>query len=454
MNRSIVICAYGVALSVMAPAMAQEEDQAPPASTEQQPVAPGAFSGFYLGMGGGAVILDTKSDEGRTNAAYGHDYGLLGGYGTQLPGTRIYLGAELHGQFGVGDLETAETTERQTAGTTTVTIQRGSQETWGASGLFGVVTSPAMMIYGRGGYSWANLGASATDPTMGGDPARSSADSSGVHYGIGADAILTSKLTLRTEWLQTQLDTLPAVAAAPSAAGAPPAAVSPRLEPRLNQFQLSLLWRFGGAEPAPPAANAAIKNGVYFGFGSGYQASSHTNNDVCATGQTCDLLYQGRLAVNGINAQGYIGFGVAAGEKYYAAVEAGYGRLLRDNTTQTYDDASTSRVDIKNELAGSLIVGRLFRPDLMAYLRLGYQRGSFNYRHHSPSGRSSDSKKLDAFVFGIGTETALPRGLFARVEWQYMDYRTWRVATSDSNLARTLGDQDHYRLLAGVGIRL
>lgn len=452
MNRSIVICAYGVVLSVMAPAMAQEEAPAPSASTEQQPAAPGAFSGFYLGMGGGAVILDTKSDR-RTNAAHGHDYGLLGGYGTQLQGTRIYLGAELQGQFGVGDLETAE----MPTASTTVTIQRGSQETWGASGLFGVVTSPAMMIYGRGGYSWASLSASATDATMVGDPARSSADSSGIHYGIGADAILTSKLTLRTEWLQTQLDTLPAVAAAPSTmmgTSPAPAAISPRLEPRLNQFQLSLLWRFGGTEPAPPAANVGINNGVYFGFGGGYQASGHTNNDVCATGQTCDL-YQGRLAVNGINAQAYIGFGVAATEKYYAAVEAGYGRLLRDNTTQTYNDGSTSRVDIKNELAGSLIVGRLFRPDLMAYLRLGYQRGSFNYQYeNSASGRSSDSKKLDAFVFGIGTETALPRGLFARVEWQYMDYRTWRVATSNPNLARTLGDQDHYRLLAGVGIRL
>ena len=446
MNRTIVACAWCMACIASGAALAQETDP-PPAATSS------VFDGFYAAAGGGTAVLRAHT-AGRDSGASAHELGLSGGWGHTFSGSPFYFGVEAHSQFSVSTINAnSAITSTPSSGTSgDLQIQRESQGAWGVSGRFGILATPVMMLYARGGYARAGLQRSELSPA---DPAGTQHDLDGYQYGLGSEAILTGALALRTEWIHTALGDIPGQEITDTMAMT--STVFPGTKPETNQFQLSLVWRFDAPDAAP--ATTTLDSGPYVGFGGGYEAGSRSENYSCSGADpaacTNDRIEvtSGNvdLAFTGQSGQVYAGYGIAAWKNYYFALEASYGRVLRDDRENKDSRGLQGHLDLQRELSGSLIVGRLLRQDMLAYLRLGYLYTRFDYQ----SGDLSAGDSLNGLILGVGTESTIHEGLFVRTEWQYLDYDDWHVPNTNANVTRhTLQNQDHYRFLISMGVRL
>ena len=432
MNRTIVAWAWCMAACIASGAALAQETDPPPAATGS------VFDGFYTAAGGSTAVLRAHT-AGRDSGASAHEFGLSGGWGHVFSGSPFYFGVEGHGQFGVSTINANSAITRNNPGTSAdLQIQRESQGAWGASGRLGILATPVMMLYGRGGYARASLQRAGTRHNL-----------DGYQYGLGSEAILTEALALRTEWIHTNLDDIPGQTITDSLAMT--STVFPSTKPETNQFQLSLVWRFDAPDAAP--ATTTMGSGPYVGFGGGYEAGSRSENYSCDCTDEMEVTSGNvDLAFTGQNGQIYAGYGIAAWKDYYFALEASYGRVLRDDRESADSRDLQGRLDLQRELSGSLIFGRLLRQDMLAYLRLGYLYTRFDYQSASDL---SAGDSLNGLILGVGTESTIHEGLFVRTEWQYLDYDDWHVPNTNANVTRhTLQNQDHYRFLISMGVRL
>lgn len=170
---------------------------------EACPPPPALMGGFYVG---GQVGYDNYRVRQRFYDIDG-DYvsnplnangwvgGLFLGYGQYF--TNFYLGGEAFGNYSGAD--GTITVADATLGTTKFKSQaRGS---WGLALLPGVKLSDTLLLYARGGYTWANLKGSVSVNSV--NVGSKSNNRGGWAYGLGMESLIWDAWSLRGEFTHT-----------------------------------------------------------------------------------------------------------------------------------------------------------------------------------------------------------------------------------------------------------
>ena len=151
----------------------------------------GPWSGFYLGAtagygwGQGRIDGDVSQSGFDQKGALGT---IFAGYNWQIG--RTVLGVEA--DIGTGNLKSA-------TATTFGTLNTELNSMGSVRGRAGVLLTPALLLYGTGGFAWSNY-----------DVGLSSGQSqsktfTGYQLGAGAELMISSNVTLRTEYIYTGL---------------------------------------------------------------------------------------------------------------------------------------------------------------------------------------------------------------------------------------------------------
>ncbi len=161
--------------------------------------APDSWSGFYVGLYGGAGAIVNNIEipglgAGNLNGIGGE--GLLGGamigYDYQFGSNWV---AGIQGEIGITDM----TTELNIPGI--ISIDAQPEWTAAVSGRLGWLPVPETMLYVIGGYSYADYN---VDLALFGGSASFSQDYHGFHVGTGMETYLNKNLTARVEYRYTQ----------------------------------------------------------------------------------------------------------------------------------------------------------------------------------------------------------------------------------------------------------
>ena len=151
----------------------------------------GPWSGFYLGatVGYGRGQNRTDGDIGRYSFDQAGALGtIFAGYNWQVG--RTVLGVEA--DIGTGNLKSSTATPFGTFSSELQTM--GS-----VRARAGLLLTPALLLYGTGGFAWANY-------DLGLDTgAHTSQTFTGYQLGVGSELMLTNNVTMRLEYLYTDL---------------------------------------------------------------------------------------------------------------------------------------------------------------------------------------------------------------------------------------------------------
>lgn len=110
----------------------------------------------------------------------------------------------------------------------------------------------------------------------------------------------------------------------------------------------------------------------------------------------------------------------------------------------------------RREIELSARAGYTLNASTLVYAKVGYVNGGFKAHGHVHTEGSDDysdatkSKKRDGLRLGVGAETLLGDGMYAKIEYRYTDYK-------DANWADEYGSESwqlqRHQVLAGLGIR-
>ena len=151
----------------------------------------GPWSGFYLGATAGYGFGQGRADGDIGQFAFDQK-GALGtifaGYNWQAG--RSVLGIEA--DIGTGN-------QKSTTVTNFGTLNTGLNSVGSVRGRAGVLLTPALLLYGTGGFAWSNY-------DIGLNSGQSQSKTfTGYQLGAGAELMISSNVTLRTEYIYTGL---------------------------------------------------------------------------------------------------------------------------------------------------------------------------------------------------------------------------------------------------------
>lgn len=202
----------------------------------EAPCPPPLFlrDGFYLGAQGGYDSYHVREDyaAGFANppiAADGGVGGLFIGYGMNVS-DMFYVGGELFGNY--SGVDTSYHVGDAASGVYTDNFK--AQWSWGVSVLPGIKFNPAMLLYARLGYEWADLKANqsfAFDGTTA--SASSSNNSGGFNWGVGVETEVMDNWSVRVEYNRTEYDNFTVNH------------TGTKYKPTDNQFMGSIIWHMG-----------------------------------------------------------------------------------------------------------------------------------------------------------------------------------------------------------------
>ncbi len=193
--------------------------------------------GFYLGAQGGFDAYRVREDigDGFANPAINSDGGVGGlfiGYGMNVT-DMFYLGAEIFGNWSGAD--SSYNVGNSLSGVYSSDFKaRGS---WGVSVLPGIKFNPALLIYARLGYEWADLKATESY-TLGSfsESASKTNTSGGFNWGIGMETEVVDNWSVRGEYNHTDYNSF----------SASQATTGTHFKPSDNQFMASVIWHWMG----------------------------------------------------------------------------------------------------------------------------------------------------------------------------------------------------------------
>lgn len=214
---------------------------------EACPPPPALLGGFYVGGQVGYdnyrvrhSIEDTlflSSTFSNPLAANGWVGGLFLGYGQYF--TNFYLGGELFGNYSGAD------------GTLTVSslgnVLKNKAEargSWGLALLPGMKLSDTLLVYLRGGYTWANLKNRLSVNSV--DVVSTSSNRGGWTWGVGMESLVWDAWSLRGEFNHTSFNSRSSTILVPSpfVPGALVPGATVKFSPYDNQFMVGAVYHF------------------------------------------------------------------------------------------------------------------------------------------------------------------------------------------------------------------
>ncbi len=248
--KRFVVWALGLALGAVAGDSAMADGMARRGSLKDAPAVYGSaptWSGFYLGAGlgyGHGTIENSYTESNgfwRTMDAEG----MHGGFGTVIVG----IDRQLHDRYVIGafaDFDWASLKLRYNE-STLATEQSVALETAWAVGLrAGYLVNPSALLYIAGGYTQADFENRGYYDIVGAPPSRTSISHSGYFIGVGLEAMLAERLTLRGEARYSVFDE--EVVSSGTIAGV---SYVDRASPSVLSARLLLTYRIGRGQDAP-----------------------------------------------------------------------------------------------------------------------------------------------------------------------------------------------------------
>lgn len=179
-------CAIGAALAAALLPAALTAASPAQAQFAQSPIWTGAYAGIHGGMNWSDVDWSGGSSFDSQAATYGGHLGINLGLGIAVVGVEADL-----------SVENAE--YRLSAGVGGVTYGADAKASGTLRGRVGVPIGPAL-LYATAGYAWTNFDISYRDAT--GSAVERSSGFHGIVYGIGVEAMVLPKITVRLEALE------------------------------------------------------------------------------------------------------------------------------------------------------------------------------------------------------------------------------------------------------------
>lgn len=413
------------------------------------PAASQSFSGFYVGLQGGATTLQTNSSglrdlqPGNTDAGQlahlGSNVGLFAGTGWQWG--PWYTGVEISAQAS-GHKVSHEHPNAQEPLVYNVKEQSG----WAAGLRLGRVVGGTSLLYGRIGLAkttfdnaMLNLdGSFATEQSL-----------DGRQLGLGTEVQLSSSAFLRMDYTVTRYDDYHLVT--PS--------YDELYRHRTSAFMIGLGWRLGGGTGAQPVnIDPSYLNGVYGGVqvGHGTQATNMLASEHYHAGGSDTLRADfGRM---GSTAGGFVGWGHTLGRWYLGvemdAEDSARMKWSHDRVTSGGGGRDFS-VAKKWSYSGSLRAGYMLPNGALLYGRAGAARALFNTRYsRGNSGALDRDDTLDGQLWGIGLEVPISRASYWRLDYiatSYDDVPAFQTLGSNPDTISWSGRENLFRL--GFGVR-
>lgn len=198
-----------------------------------------------------------------------------------------------------------------------------------------------------------------------------------------------------------------------------------------------------------PAFAKSVFDGGYIGAAAGYSWLK-PNGDTAITGAATQKVDR---TVDGLTGAVFLGYGQTIDTVYIGIEgEIGYSDLDKSSTigSNRYDfDAGAS-------MGISLRAGLLATPDTLVYGRLGWQRTDLDVsgRLASVTGTPTmdENEHLNGWRIGAGVEHALTDNILARLEYNYTDYESYKVAYGQ-NVASTNAEPHENTVRVGVAYR-
>jgi outer membrane immunogenic protein len=200
--------------------------------------APPSWTGFYVGVGGGAgaVVHDLSVDVPGGNVLSFDGIGGEGIFGTVVVG----LDYQIHpmvviGVFADYDFSGISSDLSVVGGLFTASLDHN--HSWSIGGRLGLLSSPTTLWYGTLGYTQAEFELSSTAGSL------SLPDFSGYFIGAGVESQLGGGFSLRAEYRYTQFDS--------ESVFSIPGVVDISLEPSMHTARVALSYKFGRRGEAP-----------------------------------------------------------------------------------------------------------------------------------------------------------------------------------------------------------
>lgn len=376
-----------------------------PAMAEQ--ASPGTnpfrWAGLYFGAQAGYEKVD-NAETWPPNYRYGAEGAVAGGflgYNRFLSGNML-AGVEIEGNF--GDL---------TGNLFNPLYGPYYKHDWSAAARLrlGVMPAPNALFYASAGAAlghfdynhgyWSYGGSTTATPTL-----------LGLQLGVGAEAFVTSNLSVRGEAIFTHYATGRVQAGGPGAMTFSPDTLTARVGIAFHPGWL------GGPEPAVVEAPAVSWNGFYAGGQAGLTMVDSTESNPTDPSIIWDFPMQGVTA--GLHAGVNREFGMwVAGLEGDADLQAvDYSRSTgipyAENAKQTWSAAVRARL------------GLLAMHNVLVYGTVGWSAGAFDYSggYWVSNGFRGATFTAGGLQFGGGVETFLTSNVSLRVEGLYTDYGT------------------------------
>lgn len=413
------VSAVAAMSAVRAADLVQEVPPAPPAVVAQGY----GWTGFYLGIGGGAgaIVHKLSSDFGplidpptSTGSASLNGIGGEGIFGEVTAGydymmtNRLLIGAFADARIGnVGpELDVP-------GGKVTGIADYG----FDVGARLGYLVTPTSLAYVLGGYSWQHFHLS-SDPSGLVDIKHGS---SGFIAGVGLETALRGNWSLKTEYRYAQY----------ASYGFIPNGLLDD-EPSSHTFHVALNYRFGGhAQPATFTAPIHNWTGLYVGAGVGAGAIVHD----------LSTPFLGGIDFNGIGGEGVLGEAMV-GYDHELNNNFVLGILADVRAASISTDLKGSYSDGPDYAYGSGSVKADYGFDVLAKLgykvdnsTLAYVVGGYSWQHFKASGSVTDNTgtlppfisgsykwNSSGFTLGGGLETALNDRATVGLEYRYSQY--------------------------------
>ena len=196
---------------------------------------------------------------------------------------------------------------------------------------------------------------------------------------------------------------------------------------------------------------------------AGFRVEGHTGLDVTSLKEVYDYYGEDEGAYR--SSKTGLLYGLGAGYDYAVTPKITLGAEVNldfSNTGDMYvdtyldDERHAEVADPRREIELSARAGYAVNPSTLVYAKVGYVNGDFKLKgdlhNDGPTDGApfSTKKKLDGLRLGVGAETLLGGGVYAKVEYRYTDYNN--VNYADEEYFASEQTQRH-QVLAGLGIR-
>lgn len=388
-----------------------------------------AWSGFYVGAGGGGLFVNTQGDflgdltapSAAALAQNRDDLGFASWFGTLQVGYDVRLAPRfVAGAFADIDFAGGEGKSVYWNNTNNFTGVGGAPKLsvdtmWTAGGRLGYLASPGTLLYALAGYSRIEF-----NDNWQSYATRSLQSRDGYTLGGGVETRLGDGWGLKFEyrWSGFGEQTVllgPACAASNDC--------NNRYDISTQSARLLLTYHFDAGARAPSFAPTGPVRWTGFGIGGGIGG--------VFVSQALDTTNFGYKGVDDYGAHGVLGtvqisYDQRLGGGFLGGVFADLDVTSASVRSDYYNNAGAARPKPRSDLSSSWTLGARFgllaTPDTLVYGLIGYTQAEFSDSDlvYARLGR------IDGFTLGGGLETALTGNLFLKGEYRYTDFGTHR----------------------------